>query len=276
MCIRDRQSSSGLLETLTQLFNYPDEQHLITRGSPVSAPNPCLTILGATTYEWFEGAFREDNIHGGVANRFLYFYNPPSEEETWVSYPIDKRESERVATQLKNLRAKFGESSEQTAFRWTQEAYELGKAWYSDYRKRVKAENNPFVGQALGRADLYLKKSALIHAILTNTPGDTQLHPESAEWAIGVQEYLIETAAAIYGEFNTSHQKRVEEGILKVLRSSATPDRMSAREIWRTKGMRFATNKDVIETLNILVRVQQVEFHDESHTNRYSITAEEE
>lgn len=272
-----KQSSSGLLETLTQFFNFPEEQQLPTRGTPLSAPYPCLTILGATTYEWFEGAFREENIHGGVANRFLYFYNPPTSARHFITHAPDRIAKARVAKQLAELRQKFGEPSEpseQVPFQWTQEAVDAGSTWYHDYYEQVEAEENVFIAQALARADLYLKKSALIHAILTNSPGDTQIHPESVEWAIGVQEYLIETTRAIYDEFNTNHQKRVEAGILKLLKSSGEP--MTARQIWRDKSIRnVASNKDIRDTMLILVQVQQVEIHEGSHTNRYSIAAEE-
>ena len=259
-----QHSSSGLMEMLAEMFGYPANSQVPTRTNPISAPFPCLSILGATTYEWFESAFKEEDIHGGIANRFLYFYDPPRTERHFISKPPNRNLISEVARQVSGLRTKFGTFDKQVPFTFTEEAEDAGQAWYEDLCDDIEAEENVFVKHAIARTDLYLKKSALIHAILFND--STTITIDNLRWAADLNEYLIRTTRAIYGEFNTSQQKRVEERIVSLLTKKPW---MSASAIYNQ--MRWASRKDVNDTLQNLVRGQMLVEQQTSQTLKYAV-----
>lgn len=265
-------SSSGLMESLADLFGFPSRIQSPTLSNPVTADNPCLSILGATTYEWFESAFQEEDIHGGIANRFLYFYNPPRLERHFISQRADTAVIASVAKELNGLRRKFGgeDTKAQLPFTWADEAIPIGKNWYFDMCNGIENEENVFVSHALSRTDLYMKKSALIHAILTNDASDTCISVDSLMWAMNLMEYLVRTTREIYTEFNTSQQKRVEERIMTIL----------ARKPWQSasaihKDMKWAKRGDVNRTLEGLVKMQTLAQQQTAQTLKFAIIKED-
>ena len=259
------------MELLADMFGYPTRVQLPTRTNPLSAEYPCLTILGATTYEWFENAFQEEDIHGGIANRFLYFYDAPRHENIFVSKPPDTAILASVAKELNGLREKFGDDNKaQLAFQWTDDALEEGAEWYDDLRHDIQTEDNVFVAHAMNRSDLYLKKSALLHAILFNDAKDTCITLDNIVWAINLMEYLIRTTRAIYTEFNTSQQKRVEERILDILRKTPWLSKNAIH-----KGMRWASRRDVNATIDDLVNALTLVPQQTAQTVKYAIAKEE-
>ena len=264
-------SSTGLMEMLADMFGYPSRVQLPTRTNPLSAENPCLTILGATTYEWFESAFQEEDIHGGIANRFLYFYNPPRTERLFITQPADKGVLQNIAKELNGLRRKFGtDTNASVPFTWSPEAIETGEMWYQEMCQIVDAEENVFVAHAQARSDLYLKKSALLHAILFNESDNTVIGEESMMWAIDLMGYLIETTREIYEEFNTSHKKRIEERIIYLLQ----------RKPWMTvtqqfRQMRWATRTEIGSVLDALFKTDTVTIMETSQSKKYAVVADE-
>ena len=264
-------SSSGLMELLADMFGYPSRVQLPTRTNPLSAEYPCLTILGATTYEWFESAFQEEDIHGGIANRFLYFYDAPRHENLFVSKPPDTALLAGVAKELNGLREKFGDDPKaQLAFHWTDDALNIGSEWYAELRQDIGAEDNVFVAHAMNRADLYLKKSALLHAILSNDAKDTCITLDNIVWAMNLMDYLIRTTRAIYTEFNTSQQKRVEERILAILRKTPWQSKNAIH-----KGMRWASRKDVDATVDMLVNSLTLVPQQTAQTVKYAMAKDD-
>ena len=264
-------SATGLMEMLADMFGYPSRVQLPTRTNPLSASNPCLTILGATTYEWFENAFQEEDIHGGIANRFLYFYNPPRDERLFITDPADKGVLQGIAKELNGLRRKFGtDTNAQVAFTWSPEAVEIGEAWYKDMCEMVEAEENVFVAHAQARSDLYLKKSALLHTILFNEPDNTVIGEESIVWAIDLMGYLIETTREIYEEFNTSHKKRIEERIIYLLQRKPW---MTVTQLFRQ--MRWATRTEIGSVLDALFKTDTVTIMETSQSKKYAVVADE-
>ena len=268
-----KQSSAGLLEILAEAFNMPSEIQNPTKVTPASAENPCLSILGATTFAWFEKAFQEEDIHGGIANRFIYFYDAEVPKNIYITLKVDPALEGAIKKEMNGLRHKFqGEHPHrQVPFTYDNEYAKEGAIWYKNLRKQIGETKNPFVAAALGRADLYQKKAALIHAITHNSPTDTVIGKESLQWSIDLMQYLVETSKAIYTEFTKDKQSKIENRIIAILKKYGW---LTASRIH--KQMSWASRKDVNATLFDLTRGTQLIMDQNPKATKYAVAPDSE
>jgi hypothetical protein len=67
-----RDYMGGMKETLTELYDGPDEYSRSLKSSTFTVKRPALTLLAATTLDWFEGRIDEGDLRGGFLARFLF------------------------------------------------------------------------------------------------------------------------------------------------------------------------------------------------------------
>lgn len=68
-----RDYNSGAEQTLTELYDVPDVyERKLRKSDGFTLRHPCVTILGASSPEWFAQAFKGNSLRGGWLARFLF------------------------------------------------------------------------------------------------------------------------------------------------------------------------------------------------------------
>ena len=258
----NKSHGEGLIQMLTEAYDYPTQLDLPTRVNPISADHPCLSIMAATTSAWLESSLKLEDIQGGFANRFSY-YHATSNDFIFKPQPGDPKFLDIVKYSVNQFRLKFPQP---TGFQFNREAETRGEQWYASHRNALKAEQNPLTREALARADIHMYKSALLHAAITNMPDDTEIGIESLEWAIQLAEYLQAVTTQIYSSFNLSEERRLEQRIIDLLTQKPN---QTARDF--TRKIRWASAKQINATLDELIKNQTINAEKGSRTTRYHL-----
>lgn len=68
-----RDYNSGAEQTLTELYDVPEVfDRRLRKGEGFTLKHPCVTILGASSPDWFAQAFKGSALRGGWLARFLF------------------------------------------------------------------------------------------------------------------------------------------------------------------------------------------------------------
>lgn len=261
----NKSHGEGIIQMLTEAYDYPTQLDLPTRVNPVSADHPCLSVMGATTQAWLESSLKLEDIQGGFANRFSY-YHATSNDFIFKSQPGNPEFLDIVKYSVNQYRQKFPQP---TAFQFNQDADREGEAWYIEHRNKLKAERNPLIREALARADVHMYKSALLHAVITNDANDTEIGIESLRWAIQLAEYLQAVTSQIYATFNLSEERRLEQRIIDLLTQKPN---QTARQL--TQRISWASAKEVNNTLDELSKNATIQAEKDGRTTRYHVNIE--
>ena len=257
-----KSHGEGMIQLLTEAYDYPNQLDLPTRVNPISADHPCLSIMAATTNAWLESSLKLEDIQGGFANRFSY-YHATSNDFIFKPQPGDLRFLDIVKYSVSQFRLKFPQP---TGFQFNADVEAEGERWYKSHRDALRAERNPLTREALARADIHMYKSALLHAAITNAPDDTEIGIESLEWAIKLAEYLQAVTTQIYSSFNLSEERRLEQRIIDLLTQKPN---QTARDF--TRKIRWASAKQINATLDELIKNQTIDAEKGSRTTRYHL-----
>lgn len=260
-----KSHGEGLIQMLTEAYDYPVKLDLPTRTNPISADHPCLSIMAATTEAWLESSLKLEDIQGGFANRFNY-YHATSAAAIFNSQPGDPKFLNIAKAAVNAYRIKYPQP---TAFQFTPEAEQEGEIWYSQHRKQLKAEKNPLIREARARADLHLRKAALLHAAIVNTQDDTEIGLASLEWAIMLTEYLQAVTTHIYSSFNLSEARRLEQRIIDLLTQKPN---QTARDL--TRRISWASAREVNASIEELLKNQSIKQEQSGRTLRYHVLSE--
>lgn len=260
-----KSHGEGLIQTLTEAYDYPTQLDLPTRVNPLSADHPCLSIMAATTHAWLESTLKLEDIQGGFANRFCY-YHGMSTDFIFKSQPGDDQFLNVVKYSVNQYRQKF---LVPTAFQFDEDADREGEIWYIAHREALRKERNPLIREALARTDINMYKAALLHAAITNDSGDFGIGVTSLRWAIQLAEYLQTVTTSIYQDFNLSETRRLEQRIVDLL--SHQPNQ-TAREL--AKRISWASAKEVNQSLEELVKNQTVAADPGTRTTKYHVLTE--
>ena len=255
----------GLIQMLTEAYDYPTKLDLPTRVNPISADHPCTSMIAATTMAWLEASLKLEDIQGGFANRIAYYY-ATTDEFVFRTEPGDSQFLNIVKYSVNQFRHKFPQP---TPFQFSAEADSEGKAWYIEHRKALKTEQNPLVREALARSDTHMRKAALLHAAISNDADDCDIGLTSLRWAIRLAEYLQAVTTQIYCKFNLSAERRLEQRIIDLLEQKPN---QSARQL--TQRISWASSKEVSAAIEELVKNHTLAAESTSKTTKYHFLRE--
>lgn len=83
MQVLGKDYNSDSMQALTEWFDVPDEDIRVLRGQRKTITKPTISILGASSPQWFEDTYKASMLRGGFLARFLF---APSEER---GKPVD-------------------------------------------------------------------------------------------------------------------------------------------------------------------------------------------
>jgi hypothetical protein len=67
-----RQYNEGAIPWLTKVYDVPDVDTRVLRKETITLRKPCITILGASSPDWFAESYKASLLSGGFLARFLF------------------------------------------------------------------------------------------------------------------------------------------------------------------------------------------------------------
>ena len=195
----------GMVPLLTTLFDCPDtwKSSTIMRGEAI-LNGVALSMLAASTLEWFVDALPREAFTGGFMSRLLFVV----QEDTDRTYAIPVRPEghlyERLREDLTSLRTVRGEVS----------LHPSAREWYERwYRKHhhTPVFDEKFAGYHERKPDHLLRVAFLMRVAQDGTL--TLEHPD-LEAALGVLDWLEKKLPTVFdgvasNQFGATHQKIV-------------------------------------------------------------------
>lgn len=145
----------------------------------LTATNYYLNIVANGTHDHIRLQMGEATLFGGLMNRFLVFAVEPSDEEHPFMTNPNSTEARRLAATISTIRNDWYSHFERTPgtvarVGYDKDARAVFADWYHHNREECRGGTG-FEAKLLARADLYVKKVAMIHCFLEHAPCD---HPE--------------------------------------------------------------------------------------------------
>jgi hypothetical protein len=211
----EKQYMQGTKETLTELYDTPPSFSRELRSGSIYVERPCISILGASTLEWFERQLTEADKWSGFLQRFLF---STIETRTKVSLPVcpplDPILQNSVVKRMADISSLSG------ARVLSPEATVMYNEWLDDNGIMLdRAPNEQLIGSYVQRIEINaLKIASLIEA----SWGDlTEISPGAMYHAIGISEYYKRNAFYLLNEgLSFSRVDKLKKRILDFLRKN--------------------------------------------------------
>jgi len=243
-----KESSSGLIQILTDAYDCKDSLDNPTRGSPLSAKKAFVSMIALSTQEWLERSLDVDDVYGGFVNRNVFYlwtgtqplHNPGRVSESLMN---------EIKMKLHNVRSE--KKGRHTEYVFSGEADEVLKEWYE---KNYYAEHeNEIVDAAVQRIDENVRKLALLYAVLENDADDLNIHTDQLRAAIATGEYWKASATQLFGRFGFSKAARAEMKILELLKQGD----LTKREIQLKIGGNMSAS-EINQAIEALVKAERI------------------
>ncbi len=199
--------NSGLKSLLTELYDVPDFLVRKTMAGEKIVERPCVSIMAATTMEWFLTSCKEDDFGSGFLPRFLFVPVRSKSRDLPIPPPANQIKKQKLIDELIQIQKIKGRIS------LTCEAEKEHNAWYVNFKHRDKIPQ--FMG-IYSRLQIYLIKLAMIHSIVVF--GSVSITEASIKEAIGLIEWLLtEFEGLAISEFTFSKFEKQKKKILGLI-----------------------------------------------------------
>lgn len=207
MAALKRDYMSGATEMLTILYDCPESYKRVLQSAAIKIERPCLSILGASTTEWFCKSFKEHALAGGYLARFLYV--APKEKNGFMAWP-QARDQEKQDF-LKAILNKISQVKGPADPSNIKEDYEM---WL---RKHEDSVPDGIMGGFYARLGAYCLKLTMLYQISLNR--SLILEKDSLERAI----FTIDAAKTyiqdlVTNEFSFTPQQEQLNKVFRIVR----------------------------------------------------------
>jgi len=156
-----REYNAGTEQFLTKIYDVPDVEQRITMKKDEGLINiykPCITILAASSPDWFAESFKGSSLRGGFLARFMFCPNNEPGEYVGLPGPRDESTEIGLADHLREVSRMSGRMDfSQVRQKFTE--------WDRVNRQKLREEYSPDFGGMRSRAGLMvLKASMIFHA----------------------------------------------------------------------------------------------------------------
>ena len=244
-----QEGTSNLIPGLTEAYDCPPNLRHKTRGKDLAAVRPFVSILTASTMEWFQGSIHEADIAGGFLNRWVFVDGNPKEPMPFPEEPNSVHWNIALKS-LHDMDARLRLFPENTGLLMgmTKEACDR---WAEFYRE-IAAWKHPseLLAQMAERIQDVVFKLALIYALLE---GKNQIDREHIEAGIAFAEWERSAHARVFAGYGDSDALKLERRVLSVLAAAAAAGSksISQSELHRRVGGRWES-KRLVDTLRAL------------------------
>lgn len=257
-----KESSSGLIQILTDAYDCKDSLDNPTRTLPLSAKKAFVSMIALSTREWLERSLDVDDIYGGFVNRNTFYlwtgtqplHNPNKVNDVLMN---------EIKMKLHHVRNE--KKGGHTEYTFSDEADDFLREWYE---KNYYAEyENEIVDAAAQRIDENVRKLALLYAVLENDTGDLNIHLDQLRAAITVGEYWQTTVTQIFSKFGFSKIARAEMKIIELLEQA----NHTKREIQRRIGGNMSAS-EINQSIEALLKAERIRWIKEKGNSTKRLT----
>lgn len=186
-----REYMQGCEKWLTDLYDTPESDKRVLRAKTFNLTRPFLTILGASTPEWFAASFKQNTLRGGFLARFIFC--PSETRGAYVSDPGPRNRG--LETALADHLRVAGNLSGRMDFRGVLARY---NEWDAETRRSVSTVPPEF-GGLRSRMGVLCKKSAMLFHAAAD-PESLTVTTRDLENAIAYVERSYRLATEYLGE----------------------------------------------------------------------------
>lgn len=205
-----QEATRGLIPRLVELYDCKPHVSLPNRKNPITVIDPCLILSTSTTQEWLHSMDPAD-VHGGLANRFLYFTGP-DKAPLHLPPSRDQHKFNRLVLELQTLRQKHCFTLPK-AIPFSDRASARYKPWYDAYRSSESdSEILDIVGQ---RLHTHAMKLMLIYAVMD---GSDVIEPEHVDAGCAFADQQRKVHKVVFEGFDDTAMAKIDRSILVALR----------------------------------------------------------
>jgi predicted transcriptional regulator len=172
--------NAGLKSFLTELYDVPEILSRKTKSGENKTERPFISIISATTSEWFLSSCKEDDFASGFLARFLFIPVVSKGKDLPIPPPADQTKKEALVNSLKKTQGIKGTMSLSSAAR------EAHNEWYLKFKHREKI---PQFRGIYSRLQIYLLKLSMIHSIMVFQ--SLVINESSVKEAINLTNWLL-------------------------------------------------------------------------------------
>ena len=231
----EKEYMAGTKAIFTELFDVPDYFSRKTKSVEVNIKKPCISILSATTVNWFLEAIKEQDMMGGFLPRFLYVPAQTKLKDNPLPDPVDKALKRKIATQLHFLISPILNTKDPICLKMSSESKKLYINWYSKYSDLINFQTMKHK-TFMVRFNIYLIKFAIICQSLEGFK-DNYIHYPAMEKAIAYINCLEQKIINLCeDELAFTFADKSKKKILKIIREGQE-DGVKKSEILHKSGM---------------------------------------
>lgn len=181
-----------------------------------------LSFIASTQTNWLLDNVKGE-ISGGLMSRFLLVESHSQTRVYPLPAPIDDTAMDTLAGDLKAMR----DAHQGTEFLFRGDAARVYTSLYKDLKKDAESHGHPEYASLISRSPVYLKKLALIHAVMSGR-GSNEIHADDVEAAREIVAHsvnscrqLVDEAAAQDGMYGKTlmRTRKIVSGAEKISRS---------------------------------------------------------
>ena len=235
-----QESLGNIIPALTELYDCPDRVNPPVRQKMADCRELFVSIMAGTTQAWLQKALTEENIYGGFANRWMYFFGLPKEPKpNPPKVNPDRRDA--LVNRINQIRL-WAEGVPNGELTKSDEASILFAEYYLDYYRRCQQEG--LIPTLIVRIQDFIWKLALLYAAFDQSE---VIRADDIKSAIAVGQYLEASVSEVFRSFAMSRGKQSEVKILQYLKSIGRP--IPRRDLYRNLDISAKQLDVVIEPL---------------------------
>lgn len=238
-----RAMDTGIITTLTDLYDSPDEWKYETKTSGTNIlQNTCINMIGASTGKWLRSAIPTEAVGGGFISRSVFVYqNSPKRliafPEDEVPETIDEMES-KLVNDLAHIQKLEGRMT------FTPEAKQWYTEWYKQDAKRTAQHSE---SDFFTRWSEIILKIAMILSVAQRD--DLVIRIDDLKKADEYLEQVRSSMSPVINQMTVADSEMVTSKILGIIRRRGTVNHESlvryASKYVKTDGL-----KAILETLD--------------------------
>lgn len=224
--ILEKEYMSYAESLLTTLYDVPPVYTRQLRKESFQMKYPCVSLLSATTINWFISSLKEDDIAGGYLPRYMII--PGKVKERWfIPPPVDMLKKNLIVHKLNNIielitahamiQSKDDELVNANFLRisFTESAFKEYSNWAKEFE--ISCSQNNLIAPFYSRLAIYIIKLAMIEALADGVVQMDTLHFEKAkELIVWISEELkeLQEKEFAFDDFQKRRQK-----VIRIIRN---------------------------------------------------------
>ena len=220
MGLLSRDYMASAKSFLTELFDSND-MTMARKTGTFTVESPCVSILSATTSDWFVESIKAGDIEGGFLGRFLYIHSKKKLRDDAIPPLADPEKKRRVVDALSILSEppvgmyREGRDGRMTISEPARKAY---VAWYKQFVARYETMSARY-RTLTARLNIYCLKIALV--LETCSTGRLEIGEKAMEEAITQVNWLHHSVVELCeAELSFSWHEAGEKKIMKYVRTA--------------------------------------------------------